>query len=775
MKTQKLLLIPIMLIFLVSLITIVNASSVTISLFYESTTSNSLTITNGDSTGVIVSADSIFEPSMTIKLDLLDYRGDVLMNVLDTYTISDSYSKSLTVGQSAYSGAGDYTLKATVTSSSGQTATDTLSLKVLAVSATNHLPVITSTPITQINEGQNYNYQVSATDADGDALTYSLTQNPSWLSINSNGLISGTAPQVNADYPYAVTVKVSDGKNFTTQYYTLTVKDVAVPPVNHLPVITSTPITSVNEGQIYSYQIKATDADGDTLTYSLTSGPTWLLMHNNILDGIAPDVNSDTTYSITLKVSDGKNFVTQSFTLTVKNIPVITNHAPVITSTPVLQVNEGQIYDYLVTATDSDNDNLVYIFEQGPPWLSINIARHIIGTAPLVASDTPYTITIKVDDGKGGIATQNFIMTVKNIPVVTNNVPVITSTPITQINEGQAYIYQVVATDADGNVLTYSLKENPSWLSMSSQGKITGTAPQVNSDSQYPIEISVSDGKDSVTQIFAITVKDTSIPGDTTAPSITIISPINGQTYTSSIVLLEMTTDEDVTSAWYVIDNSASMPFDRVAHSYSHFIDEVSVGDGTHTITFYARDAAENLGQTPTITFYVDTSVPDTTAPVVTISSPVNGVIYTSHRTQITFTATDANLNHCQYSLNGGPRLGTACNVPITGITSVEGTNTWTVYATDDAGNTGSASVTFTVNTSSGGTTNRGNNNIARHISDSDGTKQYLEQFEPITITEDEEVLGKETVTAFGGTLLALVIGGLLFLIVAFIILWIRR
>jgi len=99
----------------------------------------------------------------------------------------------------------------------------------------NYAPEITSTPTTtQVDEGNSYNYDVDATDADGDKLTYSLPIAPNWLSINSNtGMISGTAPQVDSDTPCDIEVGVSDGVNPTaTQNYTLTVKNIVVPPVD---------------------------------------------------------------------------------------------------------------------------------------------------------------------------------------------------------------------------------------------------------------------------------------------------------------------------------------------------------------------------------------------------------------------------------------------------------------------------------------------------------------------------------------------------------------
>ncbi len=103
----------------------------------------------------------------------------------------------------------------------------------------NYSPVITSFPsATEINEGNSYNYNVNATDSDGDSLEYSLVAAPSWLSINPNsGMISGTAPQVDADTGFNVEAGVSDKVNpIVKQAYTLTVKNVIIPPEDFLNV-----------------------------------------------------------------------------------------------------------------------------------------------------------------------------------------------------------------------------------------------------------------------------------------------------------------------------------------------------------------------------------------------------------------------------------------------------------------------------------------------------------------------------------------------------------
>ncbi len=94
----------------------------------------------------------------------------------------------------------------------------------------NHAPVINSNPITSSLEGVPYTYDVEATDADGDTLTYSLTSSPAGMTINaSSGVISWT-PSTVGDYD--VTIEVTDGGSFDTQSFTITVDitDVLSPP-----------------------------------------------------------------------------------------------------------------------------------------------------------------------------------------------------------------------------------------------------------------------------------------------------------------------------------------------------------------------------------------------------------------------------------------------------------------------------------------------------------------------------------------------------------------
>ena len=334
------------------------ANSVTVSLSYGSTDSNTLTINDGDSFNVLVSADSVSESSMDVSLNLVRPDG-IVVEIWSKTTSDDSYSRELTIQNYAYSGVvGSYTLKATVTGSSGATDSAELTLNINGEDETNYALVITSTPILEVNEGVVYSYQVTATGADNDVLNYFLfnrSVNPetdaAWVSINSQtGLITGTAPFVGADKGFTVEVGVLDGKGgVANQIYTLNVRNVPAGSTNSAPVITSTPILEVNEGAVYSYQVTATDANAeDVLTYSLV-GANWLSMNSNgLVTGIAPlQVGRDQGYLAYVTVSDGNKNSVQRIDLVVKDVPVSEEPTSVVPSVGgcLLDYNKDGIVD----------------------------------------------------------------------------------------------------------------------------------------------------------------------------------------------------------------------------------------------------------------------------------------------------------------------------------------------------------------------------------------------------------------------------------------------
>lgn len=85
---------------------------------------------------------------------------------------------------------------------------------------------------------------------------------------------------------------------------------------SHEPIITSDPVKTADVGVAYTYNVNATDPDGDTLTYSLTTKPDGMDI-NSATGLIKWTPTAEGNYAVVVKVSDGVFDITQSFTITV--------------------------------------------------------------------------------------------------------------------------------------------------------------------------------------------------------------------------------------------------------------------------------------------------------------------------------------------------------------------------------------------------------------------------------------------------------------------------
>jgi len=88
---------------------------------------------------------------------------------------------------------------------------------------------------------------------------------------------------------------------------------------NSSPIIESDPITTAKEGAVYTYDVEATDPNGDILTYSLTTYPTGMTI--NSVTGVitwTPTESQIGENEVVVEVSDGSKSATQSFTITVE-------------------------------------------------------------------------------------------------------------------------------------------------------------------------------------------------------------------------------------------------------------------------------------------------------------------------------------------------------------------------------------------------------------------------------------------------------------------------
>ena len=154
------------------------------------------------------------------------------------------------------------------------------------------------------------------TDANGDALTVSnVTQGANGgVIINADNTVTympNSGYTGNDSFTYTIT----DGRSGNA---TATVNVTIAAAINNVPQLTNPGAINLVEGNTVNLLITATDADGDTLTYSATGLPpgTSIDVNTGLITGLLP-TGSAGSYTVNITVSDTQDTAMTSFVWTV--------------------------------------------------------------------------------------------------------------------------------------------------------------------------------------------------------------------------------------------------------------------------------------------------------------------------------------------------------------------------------------------------------------------------------------------------------------------------
>jgi VCBS repeat-containing protein len=316
---------------------------------------------------------------------------------------------------------------------------------------------------------------LSASDPDGDGLTYTIVNSPTM------GRLSGTAPNLtytphaDANGNDSFTFRVNDGQADSN---TATVS-VTIRPVNDAPVAAAQLVTTAEDRPV-GILLSATDKDGDPLTYLIVSAPT-----KGSLSGTAPNLiytphpNLHGTDSFSFRANDGtvnSNTATVSITITA------VNDAPVAAAQLVTTAAD-QAVAIALSATDVDGDPLTFRLVSTP------IKGRLSGSAPNLTY-TPYpdasgsdSFSFRANDGKLDSNTATVSITITAPEKAENAAPVFQSAGISRESGKTDTAYTAAslagtATDPDGDAVSYAKIAGPEWLLVSADGGLSGTPPQ---------------------------------------------------------------------------------------------------------------------------------------------------------------------------------------------------------------------------------------------------------------------------------------------------------
>jgi len=353
-----------------------------------------------------------------------------------------------------FDGSDTFTFVAKDTDSVSQSATVNITMEKV-----NDVPMANNLSITTL-KNTNLSITLTGTDVDNNTLTYTLTSTP------SNGTLTGNAPNLtytpNSDFDGSDTFKfiASDG-TLVSQIATVNITVNTTPGSNQAPVAEDLAVTTEEDTQV-SILLRASDANNNSLTYTIVSTPT-----NGASAGTAPSLtytpnsNYNGIDSLAFKVNDGtvdSNTATVTITVTPVNDLPVANAQDVTTS-------EDTSKPITLTADDIENEALTYVIISSPGNGTLSGAPPDLTYMAIPDFNGSDSFSFIVDDGKGlsSEVTVNITIDPVNDPPVPNGQSLTTSedtvTPIT-----------LTANDLDGDRLTYTVTTNPN------KGTLSGTA-----------------------------------------------------------------------------------------------------------------------------------------------------------------------------------------------------------------------------------------------------------------------------------------------------------
>ena len=368
----------------------------------------------------------------------------------------------------------------------------------------NRRPVIEAISDQIRKVGQEFIYQVIAYDPDNGELTYSLTEKPEGMQIESTTGIINWIPGEDQIGTFNVEVKVSDGNSFNIEKFDITVEDIfltsiEVSPANiNVYVGNSNTITSVTAHYDNGDSIDLSLADCD-----YTSSDTNIATVNN--NGLITGVSAGTAV-ITVTYTEGGITKTDTVSVTIEDISLASIEVSP-TSINIYVGNSSTINSITAFYNDGSNASIALSWAT---YQSSNTNIAIVNNSGLITGVSTGTAIITISYTEGGITKADMIgVTVSEIPKVLTSITVLPSTMSMYVGNSEN-ITSVTAhyNDGSNDSITLSLatyqSSNTTIATVNNNGLITGV-----STGTAVITVSYTEGGITKADMIGVTVSET--------------------------------------------------------------------------------------------------------------------------------------------------------------------------------------------------------------------------------------------------------------------------
>jgi len=475
------------------------------------------------------------DTELSLNLFAIDMDGDNLTYgaTIDGHGIVETEGDMLTViPDQDYNGP----IHVSIAVSDGQdTEESNFNIQVVPI---NDPPVLDSIESRSIVEDSYLQLSLSATDVDGDFLTYSADAGEN-AKVEIDGSQLRVTPVNDFNGDIDVSVYVDDGTSKDKIKFVLTVI-----PVNDAPVLTSI-IPDAKKEKI-NIQMLATDIDGDSLIYSVnTDASADVTVKDNLLT-VKPNKDYEGTAPLTLKTFDGSSSVDTNITL-INPIPGVLAIAP-------QSMKEDTELILKLTAKDIDGDRYTFNSKANK-----NSETEIINDKLIIKPVKNYfgklRVLLTVSDNKDST---NFDFGINVSPVV--DPPIAIAGDDIKISDGCNTSFTLDGTkswDPDNDELKFNwelLDQSKPMLFDTSVVEYTFSDSTIDRDFIFVLTVTDITGLNDHDTILVSIINDSPPTADA---GIDFIAPINKKVFLDGSGSKD--TDNKIEYNWTIFDNDISL------------------------------------------------------------------------------------------------------------------------------------------------------------------------------------------------------------------------
>ncbi|TCO97649.1 S8 family serine peptidase [Rubrivivax gelatinosus] len=393
-----------------------------------------------------------------------------------------------TLGFTAPATPGLLTFSASLTDAAGLVARNTVTLRV------NSAPEALTGPLAAGYAGVAYQAALAARDGDGDTLAYALLSGPDGLTLTAGGALAWATP-VEGEH----TLKIGARDPYGQQTVSDLVLTIGAAP--QAPTVPGGSFTA-RARTAFKGATGVTGPSGLAMRYALAGQPRGMTISSaGLLSWPSPVAGR---YTITVTASNLGGSGAGSYVLTVG----AANRAPTLAARSYA-ATARVAWSAQLQASDADRDTLSYALAGAVP------SGFTLGSTGAMSWASPrggrFTIPVRVSDGWGGATTVKMTLAVTD----PNHAPTVTVRSYAAV-AGAAWTGQVLAADADGDTLSYTLGAGaPAGLTVDANGLMSWAQPLRGS---YNLALRVADTVDAAANVTLTLLVTT----DNMAPSVAV-------------------------------------------------------------------------------------------------------------------------------------------------------------------------------------------------------------------------------------------------------------